>query len=86
MTGAWDVGRRRLLLNDDFGDLWGSVSREDKNRELNGIMVAMTAMTQGWGSQTACRSRALTLKLVTVLIHLHCCHPTPFCVTEARSL
>ena len=46
MTGAWDVGRRRLLLNDDFGDVWGSVSREDKNRELKGIM---TATTQGWG-------------------------------------
>jgi len=40
MTGAWDVRRCRLLLNDDFGDLRGSTSRENKNHELKGTMAA----------------------------------------------
>jgi hypothetical protein len=32
MTGVWDIGRcRRLLLNDDFGDMRSSISREEES-------------------------------------------------------
>jgi len=30
VTGTWDVRRCRLLLNDDFGDLWSSTPEDQK--------------------------------------------------------
>lgn len=49
MTSAWNIRRWRFFLNDDFRDLSGSASRENKNPELKGIMTSMTQELKGLG-------------------------------------